>query len=161
MRQGKLSLADYVIAGLFGATVMVVGSQVVFRYAFNSSLTWTEELSRYLFSWIIFLGAAIAVKDGAHIGVDFLIVKLPAKVAGVLRLLNYSLMLAFLVLIVMLGFMLVYRTAGTVSPALSLPINYVYYAALPVTFLLGIYYTVKKIVSMVHAEGDKNKKEAK
>jgi len=59
--------------------VMVFGN-VVLRYAFNSGLTVSEELSRWLFVWMTFLGAVVAMHRHAHLGTDTLIARLP--VAG-------------------------------------------------------------------------------
>ena len=159
MKDKKLSIADYIIAILFATTIFIVAAQVIFRYVFNSSLTWSEELVRYLFSWIIFLGAALAIKNGTHIRVDFLVNKLPAKISRFLKLFNYVVISAFLILLAILGFMLVVRTANTLSPALSLPINYVFYASLPVTGLLGIYYAIARIISTLRSESQHADKE--
>ena len=50
-----------------------VFANVILRYFFNSGLTWAEEASRYLFIWLIFLGAIVAFKENAHLGVDTLV----------------------------------------------------------------------------------------
>jgi TRAP-type transport system small permease protein len=55
--------------------VMVFGN-VVLRYAFNSGITVSEELSRWAFVWMIFLGAIIAIKESAHLGTDMLVGRL-------------------------------------------------------------------------------------
>lgn len=57
-------------------SVLVFGN-VVLRYAFNSGITLSEELSRLLFVWLIFLGAILASREHAHIGVDLLVKRLP------------------------------------------------------------------------------------
>jgi len=59
--------------------VMVFGN-VVLRYAFNSGLAVSEELSRWLFVWMTFLGAVVAMRHHAHLGTDTLVSRLP--VAG-------------------------------------------------------------------------------
>ena len=66
--------------------VIMVFSNVVLRYVFNSGITVTEELSRFLFLWLIFIGAIVAMKESAHLGVDTLVARLPrsGKVACVL-----------------------------------------------------------------------------
>lgn len=56
--------------------VMVFGN-VVMRYGFNSGLTLSEELSRWLFVWMTFLGAVVALNERAHLGTDSLIARLP------------------------------------------------------------------------------------
>lgn len=60
--------------------VVLVFTNVVLRYAFNSGLSLSEELSRWLFVWMTFLGAVVALNDRAHLGTDSLVSRLP--VAG-------------------------------------------------------------------------------
>ncbi len=57
--------------------VLVFGN-VVLRYLFNSGITWSEEFSRFLFVWMIFLGAIGALRDNEHLGVDMLVKRFPA-----------------------------------------------------------------------------------
>lgn len=63
----------YVIAAAMALMVALVFGNVVMRYGFNSGFTVSEELSRWLFVWLTFLGAVIAVRDNAHLGTDMLI----------------------------------------------------------------------------------------
>ncbi|MFM2058456.1 MAG: hypothetical protein RLY71_2841 [Pseudomonadota bacterium] len=56
--------------------VIMVFGNVVLRYGFNSGLTISEELSRWLFVWMTFLGAVIALRDNAHLGTDMLVSRL-------------------------------------------------------------------------------------
>jgi len=67
--EGLIALA------LFVMVVLVFGN-VVLRYAFNSGFTVSEELSRWLFVWLTFLGAVVALRDNAHLGTDMLVGKL-------------------------------------------------------------------------------------
>jgi TRAP-type C4-dicarboxylate transport system permease small subunit len=55
------------------ATVALTFTQVILRFLFNNPQAWAEEVSRYLFVWIVFIGAAVAVVNDAHIRVDVLI----------------------------------------------------------------------------------------
>lgn len=57
--------------------VVLVFGNVVLRYAFNSGITLSEELSRWLFVWVTFLGAIVALRDGSHLGTDTLVSRLP------------------------------------------------------------------------------------
>ncbi|MGI6854284.1 TRAP transporter small permease [Mesorhizobium sp. 1B3] len=66
-----------VIALLLAAMVVLVFGNVVLRYAFNSGITVSEELSRWFFVWLTFLGALVALRDHGHIGVDALVRRLP------------------------------------------------------------------------------------
>jgi TRAP-type C4-dicarboxylate transport system permease small subunit len=57
--------------------VLMVFGNVVLRYGFNSGLTVSEELSRWLFVWMTFLGSLVALRNHAHLGTDSLIARLP------------------------------------------------------------------------------------
>jgi TRAP-type C4-dicarboxylate transport system permease small subunit len=70
-------LEGLVVACLAVMVVMVFGN-VVLRYAFNSGITVSEELSRWLFVWLTFLGAVVAIKEHGHLGTDMLVARLPA-----------------------------------------------------------------------------------
>lgn len=59
------------------AMVVMVFGNVVLRYGFNSGITVSEELSRWLFVWMTFLGAVVALKSHAHLGTDLLVSRLP------------------------------------------------------------------------------------
>jgi TRAP-type C4-dicarboxylate transport system permease small subunit len=66
----------FIAACLAGMVVLVFGN-VVLRYAFNSGITVSEELSRWLFVWLIFVGAIVALRDHAHLGMDSVVSRLP------------------------------------------------------------------------------------
>jgi len=72
-------LAVLMVISLALMVVMVFGN-VLMRYGFNSGITLSEELSRWLFVWMTFLGGVIALNERAHLGTDSLIARLP--VAG-------------------------------------------------------------------------------
>jgi TRAP-type C4-dicarboxylate transport system permease small subunit len=69
-------LLEWLMAGLLALMVLLVFGNVVLRYVANSGITVSEELSRWLFVWMTFLGAIVAVKEHAHLGTDMLIARL-------------------------------------------------------------------------------------
>ncbi len=73
--------------------VIMVFGNVVMRYGFNSGLTLSEELSRWLFVWMTFLGAVIALEERGHLGTDSLIARLPAAGQKLCLGLSYVFML--------------------------------------------------------------------
>jgi len=87
------ALLKVVIAACLAAMVVLVFGNVVLRYGFNSGITISEELSRWLLVWLTFLGAIVAMREHAHLGVDTLIRKLPASGKRICFVLNYCLML--------------------------------------------------------------------
>jgi len=70
---------------LVGAITCLVSLQVFARYVLNDTPPWSEELCRYLFVWASFLGACVAMRRAAHLGVDSLVVRLPPGVRSVLH----------------------------------------------------------------------------
>lgn len=62
------------------AMTAVIAAQVVFRYALNSSLIWSEPLAIILMGWFIFLGAAVGIREGYHLSFDILLYVLPRRV---------------------------------------------------------------------------------
>ncbi len=69
-------LLDAVMALLLAIMVLLVFGNVVLRYGFDSGITVSEEVSRWLFVWMTFLGAVVALKEHAHLGTDMLISRL-------------------------------------------------------------------------------------
>ena len=62
-----------------GLMVVMVFGNVVLRYAFNSGITVSEELSRWLFVWMTFLGSLIALRTHHHLGSDSLVSRLSVR----------------------------------------------------------------------------------
>ncbi|MBR0828411.1 TRAP transporter small permease [Bradyrhizobium manausense] len=87
------TLLKGVIAACLVVMVVLVFGNVVLRYGFNSGIAISEELSRWLLVWLTFLGAIVALREHAHLGVDTLIRKLSATGKRVCFVLNYCLML--------------------------------------------------------------------
>jgi len=86
-------LLDNLIALLLAVMVVLVFGNVVLRYAFNSGITVSEEMSRWLFVWLTFLGAIVALKEYGHLGTDMLLIKLPPKAQRALLVISNVLML--------------------------------------------------------------------
>jgi TRAP-type transport system small permease protein len=74
---GYCRLLDALIAAALALMVVLVFGNVVLRYGFNSGITVSEEVSRWLFLWMTFLGAVVALKEHAHLGTDMLVSRLP------------------------------------------------------------------------------------
>lgn len=73
-------LLGFAMVACLAVMVVLVFGNVVMRYGFNSGFTLSEELSRWLFVWMTFLGAVVAVHERAHLGTDTLVSRL--SVAG-------------------------------------------------------------------------------
>ncbi|MGY3426069.1 TRAP-type C4-dicarboxylate transport system permease small subunit [Bradyrhizobium sp. F1.13.4] len=81
------------IAAFLAVMVVLVFGNVVLRYGFNSGIAISEELSRWLLVWLTFLGAVVAMREHAHLGVDAIVRMLPAVGKRFCFIINYCLML--------------------------------------------------------------------
>ncbi|MCS6996178.1 MAG: TRAP transporter small permease [Casimicrobiaceae bacterium] len=86
------------VAALALMVVLVFGN-VFLRYAFNSGITTSEEVSRWLFVWMSFLGAVIALHEGAHLGTDLLIRRFPPRLTRVVQAVVLLAMLGIVLLL--------------------------------------------------------------
>ena len=73
---GYCKAIGYLIAAMLAVMVVLVFGNVVMSYAFNSGFTISEELSRWLFVWLTFLGAVVALRSNSHLGTDMLVGRL-------------------------------------------------------------------------------------
>jgi TRAP-type C4-dicarboxylate transport system permease small subunit len=69
-------LLEWLTVGALACMVVLVFGNVVLRYGFNSGIAVSEELSRWLFVWMTFLGAIVALKEHGHLGSDMLVSRL-------------------------------------------------------------------------------------
>jgi TRAP-type C4-dicarboxylate transport system permease small subunit len=90
---GYCKLLDALVALALAIMVVLVFGNVVLRYAFNTGITVSEEVSRWLFVWLVFLGAIVALKEHAHLGSDMLVSRLPVAGKKVCLVLGQLLML--------------------------------------------------------------------
>ena len=70
-------LLEFLVVACLAAMVVMVFGNVVLRYGFNSGIVISEELSRWLFIWLTFIGAVVALREHAHLGTDMLVSRLP------------------------------------------------------------------------------------
>ena len=129
---------------------LVVGASVFTRYCLNSSLGWADELSRFIFIWISFLGAAYAYAYDEHLGLDFIVERIrPAKLQTLVRLFGDISIGAVLLVITIYGWT-VADSATNLSPALYLPMKWIY-MIVPATGALMVVLNVVKIFGRLSA----------
>jgi TRAP-type transport system small permease protein len=85
---------DYTMAAFMALMVLLVFGNVVLRYGFNSGIAISEELSRWLFVWVTFMGAVVALHERGHLGTDMLISRLGITGKKICLGISYVAMLA-------------------------------------------------------------------
>jgi len=115
-------LEEGLIALLLTVMTLITFGQVVARYVFNYSFVWALELNTFLFAWLIFLGAAYGVREGAHIGVDALVKSLSPAKARVTAIAATLLCMVYAVLVIVGGWIYVSKMYQVGIMAEDLPI---------------------------------------
>ena len=113
-------------------SVLLTFSQVIMRYAFHNSLSWTEELSRYLFLWYSWIGAGYCVKEKAHLRVGILADRLIGKKKALFEIIVLLVWIGFSVFMawqggILTGFLI---KKGQLSAAMRIPMS-IAYASVP------------------------------
>ncbi|WP_138467213.1 TRAP transporter small permease [Poseidonocella sp. HB161398] len=104
--------------GLVLMTAMIA-AQVFFRYVLNDSLIWTEPAAILVMGWFILLGAAVGIREGYHLSFEVLLYLLPDRVKLVLYSISDIVVTAFGAGMVIYGWQLAAKTAGTTIPSLG------------------------------------------
>ncbi|HKO67962.1 MAG TPA: TRAP transporter small permease [Burkholderiaceae bacterium] len=120
---------------LLAAMVVVTFVNVVMRYAGESSFLWGEEVGRHLMIWLAFVGGGLALRNGAHIGVDSLERSLPTRAATVVRAAITLILLVLFTALLFEGIDYAWRTRFQASAALQISMAWVY-AGMPIGCLL-------------------------
>ena len=108
--------------------VVLVFGNVVLRYGFNSSITQSEEISRWLFVWITFMGAVVALREHAHLGTDALVSRLPPMGKKVCLVLGHLTMLYVCYLVFRGGLEQTRINMDVLAPSTQLPLAVVHAA---------------------------------
>ncbi|SFE70008.1 TRAP transporter small permease [Alteribacillus iranensis] len=127
--------SETISASLLVLMVVLIFMQIVSRGLFGTSYSWTEEISRFSMIWITFLGASIAFQYTAHIGIDYFVKKLPAIPERIVNIIGALICAFFFVVLALKGFELMQGAGSQGSPALRIPMNYVY-IIIPVSAVL-------------------------
>ncbi|MBP1845646.1 TRAP-type C4-dicarboxylate transport system permease small subunit [Rhizobium petrolearium] len=122
---------------LAGMTIMVFGN-VVLRYGFRSGIDISEEMSRFFFVWLIFLGSISAMRRNLHMGFDLLVISVGPRTRRSLLAIANALVLGCCVLI-LVGTIMQWKVNSTnIAPVSGLPMTWLFGVALPMSLFVGI-----------------------
>jgi TRAP-type C4-dicarboxylate transport system permease small subunit len=119
------ALEFLVVLAMVAMVAMVFGN-VVLRYAFNSGIQVSEEMSRYCFIWLTYIGAMIAMREKGHLGVDTLVKHLPVFGKKVCLFISESLMLWCNVLFFIGTWKMHGLQVSNVSPVVGISMIWIY-----------------------------------
>ena len=141
-------IVSRVVIILMTVLVLDVVWQVASRYLLGSPSSFTDELAGFLLIWVGLLGAAYVVGLNKHLAIDYFIMKASSSRRRMLLILQTLVIVTFFVSVMVIGgAWLVYTRfyLGQISPALQIPLGYVY-TIVPISGLLIVYYAFDNLV---------------
>jgi TRAP-type C4-dicarboxylate transport system permease small subunit len=123
------------VAALVVTIVVMVAAQVIFRYAVQEPIVWSEEFTTLCYQWLSFLGAALAVRYRAHFGVDFFVRLLHPGSKTPLIWLGHAVVWLLAVFMIVFGALIVENSAEQMYPTLPFSVG-TGYLILPISGVL-------------------------
>jgi len=144
----------WVLFIITGAMTVCVLLGVLFRYVLKAPLPWSEELARYLMVWGASLGASVAYREGTHIAITILVDKVHGMTGKVITWVTQVIVIIFMTVIMIEGFVLIIKLSGQTSPAMEIPMAWPY-LAIPVGCLFILFEALIMIFSKGQPVGKK------
>jgi len=134
-------------------TIVVIFLAILSRYVFRNPIPWTEEVGRFAFIWLVFLGISIAERKQSHFKITFFILKAPKHIQK--RVWIFSEIIIFLALLLLLKEGIQFSRMGSraISAVMELRLNYIY-MALPLAIFLTLVNRVRNVINILQS-GDK------
>jgi len=142
IKKGLDTFLETLTAVSMAVLTLDVTWQVITRFVIGNPSNWTDELATNLMIWVGLLGAAVALNRGAHLGIDYFVGKLEEKKRLITEIIVYVLIAFFSIFVMMIGGFELTRITfdlGQVTPAMKLPMGYVYLAVPIAGFFLSFY----------------------
>ncbi len=136
----------------FSTLIVIVFSQVVTRYFFGHTMAWVDELSRFLFVWMMFMGISLGIYKRKHIGIEFFMNLLPDDKRKKLDIGNELITIIFFAVVFWYGTNLTLRSTEMVSPVIGINMGLIY-SIIPITSLLNIFYSILPILTANKSSG--------
>jgi len=130
-------LLRWLMVIIIASMALLVFLNVVLRYGFNSSLLITEEMGRYLFVWLTFLGSIAAFIRNRHVRVDTFFLRMPATMRRVVLIFSDLAMLVCCGLILTGGWQLTKANMANYLPVSDVPVAALYFASIPFSVVVG------------------------
>jgi TRAP-type C4-dicarboxylate transport system permease small subunit len=135
--RGFVEANKWALVVMLAAMSVIVFTNVSLRYLTNFSITWSEEVARYLMIWMTFVGAGLVLRFGGHVAIANFQEMTATPVQRATRLAIALLLLVFFAIMVWMGYEYMSRMQFQLTPATRIPFSYIY-AAMPIGFMLLI-----------------------
>lgn len=119
---------EYILIALYSIVLPLLFINIIMRYFFSNAIPWSEELARYIFLWLIWIGASYGVKKAKHIRIDIIFNKISKNASYQLENIITIICICFCMFLVFKGSELTSNifSLGQLSPALRVAMGYPY-----------------------------------
>ena len=132
--------------------LITIFAQVITRYCFNYTPEWSEELARFLFVYVVFLGSALIMGESGHLAVEFLPNHFKGTVIGkLLKLLSLACGYLFIGILMTQGAKMTQVMTFQESPGLEISMSYIY-AVIPISCVLMALYLLRDTIRFFKGE---------
>lgn len=134
------SLEEFLMVASLALMTVIMGIQVFSRYVLGASLSWSEELTRYIFVWAGFLSVSYCTKKCVSIKIEQFVAMFPRRGKAVFKLVNHTFELVFFFYLIPFAvkYLMAAVESGQVSPACHIPMYYVQAAPLACFLLVAV-----------------------
>lgn len=147
------SITNAVVVFLFAVVVFVVSAQVFSRYVLTISIRWADELSRFAFVWLIYIGGAVTIRDGRNVCFDLLLDSRKGKTWKTMFTIVSAISLLFLALMTYFGVLVCKAELTEASPIMKWPMAIVT-LAIP---LGGLLMMLEQVCYWIEHKNDRDK----
>ena len=146
-------LEETILLILLVLMTAIMGVQIVSRYVFQNSLTWSEELVRYMFVWSAFLGVPFCIKHGLSIKVDQFRNLFPVPLQRILMYIDKIIIFLLFLVLFIYSFKVVRATylSGQTSPAMQIPM-WIVQLSVCVSSLLSMMRSIQNLLNLVRGK---------
>ena len=145
LKQALALILAYGVEGLCIVLLTVISIDLLLgvfsRYVLERTFVWYDEVARACFIWLVFLGAAAAVKRGAHFGLHTVVDAMPPHLKRAALLLTPLTVIVFSAVLVVQGWSLTQHGSTQTTAVMAMPVSWIY-AAMPVGGALMILYSL-------------------
>ena len=145
---------EWILLILISLLTLFTLLQVVCRFILKVSVSWSEEIVRMTFVWMILLGAALGTKEWTHLSMELFGDKLSLESKRIMDLFILGFMFILYCLFAYSGIQYCIKCIGKQAVTMAVPSNIVY-CAIPITCMIGMFFTVERFIDTIKGSGGK------
>jgi TRAP-type C4-dicarboxylate transport system permease small subunit len=125
--------------------VVLLLTNVILRYAANAPLAWADEIARFLFTWVSFIGASACLKKKGHVAIDNFVVLLPQKKRALVNIITTFCIIGVMIMTIYYCYLMMSMLSGATLSSVSIPQNALY-ICLPLASVFMIVHLLEFLV---------------